>query len=266
MPRRLHQGLLTLSAALLVPVLMGAKGEGCGGGDNTIFSKSPAPDMAGTWLVSYDDRLDVEITLGGATYTAQLGAQGGMVEIDHEGQPFTFNLDCAREEVVCPSEVWPAEVSFRQDNAIYPHRVWLQVPDQQCDGDLVDPDPAECGPDTNNPECDPVCQGEVTTTTKEAFGTIDEAGENFDVALGVGAASNGVNCLLVGGSYVDGALETEGTSDDGDWEAVGSTGDVITIYTGGCLWAGDPNVDGQTEALVLAASVRFATGYSASKR
>jgi hypothetical protein len=222
--------------------------------------------MAGSWDVTYDDRLDVEITIGGVVYEQQLGAQGGVIDIDHDGQPFRFDLDCSREAVVCPSEVWPAQVSFRQDNETYPHRVWLQLPDQECDGQLVEPDPSECGGDTNNPDCDDVCDGDIVPTTREAFGTIDEKGETWAVALGVGLASNGVNCVLLGGSYAEGNLQTDGTADDGDWEAVGTSGDVVTDYTGGCLWAGDPNMDSQTEALVLAARVRFATGFSATKQ
>lgn len=265
MPRKTYRALIVVAAALSTPILMGAKAKGCGG-DSTVFSKSDAPSMAGVWDVTYDDRLDLEITIGGAVYTEQLGPQGGSVTIDHDGQPFTFELNCAREEVVCPSEVWPAEVSFRQDNETYPHRVWLQVPDQECDGQLVEPEPSECGPGTNNEDCDRVCDGEVITTTKEAFGTIDEPGESFAVALGIGIASNGVNCVLLGGSYAEGDLDTEGSAEDGDWEAVASTGDVVTDYSGGCLWAGDPNMDGQLEALVLGARVRIATGFDASKR
>jgi hypothetical protein len=36
-----------------------------------------------------------------------------------------------------------------------------------------------------------------------------------------------------------------------------------TIDSGGCLWAGDPNMDGQLEAFVVGASVRFSAGFSA---
>jgi hypothetical protein len=253
--------------AALSPGLIAAKGKGCGGdgNDNTIFSTSPAPDMSGSWQVSYDDRLDIEITLGGAVYERQLGAQGGTITIDHDGQPITFNLDCTRPEVVCPSEVWPATVTFRQDDPTYPHRVWMKVPQSECQGQLVDPDPATCGPNTHNPDCEKVCDGESVTNTHESFGTIDEPGEEFWLALGAGIASNGINCVLLGGSFVDGNLVTEGSAEGEDWEAVSASGDVVTNYAGGCLWAGDPNMDGQLEALVLGASVRFATGFTATR-
>lgn len=221
--------------------------------------------MSGAWAVSYEQGFSVAITLGGATYTSELGPQGGTVTIDHEGQPITFDLDCSREDVVCPSEVWPAQVSFRQDDADYPHRVWLQVPKQTCSGELVEPVPSECGYDTENPDCEPVCEGEIVTTTQEAFGTIDQAGESFSVGLGAQIASNGINCALLGGSYAEGDLATEGSAEEESWEALVSDGEVVTIFVGGCLWAGDPNDDGSLEALVLGATVRFSTGYHAEK-
>jgi hypothetical protein len=266
MSNTIIRGLFLVSAVMAMPVLMGAKGNGCGGGGNPAFDQSAAPNMAGDWSVAYDDALDVEITIGGATYAETLGAQGGVVTINHNGKPFTFNLDCSREAVVCPSEVWPSEVGFRQDNPKFPHRVWLQIPTQSCATTLVEPDPSSCGPNTSNPECAPVCDGEVVTSYKEAFGTIDNAGDSFTVALGVGLASNGVNCLLLGGSYAEGDLQTTGGADEDSWEAVATEGDVVTIYSGGCLWAGDPNMDGELEALAIGASVRFATGFSAKKQ
>lgn len=251
----------TLLAVSMVPLLGGAEG-GCG----AAFSSSPAPDMSGDWAVVYDDTFEVEIELGGAVYTETLGATGGVVNLTHEDQPLTFELDCTRPEVVCPSEVWPANVAFRQDDAMYPHRVWLQVPSQTCMGELVDADPAECGADTTNPDCDQVCDGEIATSTREAFGTIDEPGENFTVLLGGGIATNGVNCVLVGGSIAEGPLTTSGDAEGEDWlvEEVRG-GSVVTTYAGGCLWAGDPDMDAELEALVIGAKVRISTGYDATR-
>ena len=251
---------------LLLPLLTGAKGKGCGGEDDpAIFSTSPAPDMSGSWGVSYDDRLDIEITIGGAVYTEEIGPQGGTVTIDHDGKPITFDFDCARPEVVCPSEVWPADVSMRQDDPKYPHRVWLQVPSTECSGNLVEPDPASCGAETNNPDCEEVWDGETITTTREAFGTIDEGGDDFWLGLNATVASNGVNCLLIGGSVAQGELTTEGSAETSDWKVTGAKGDVVTVFAGGCLWVGDPNMDGELEALVLGGSIRMATGFSAAR-
>ncbi|MCA9621590.1 MAG: hypothetical protein KC731_21355 [Myxococcales bacterium] len=254
---------LTLIAltTLTLPSLMGARGDGC---NRTAFSRSPAPDMTGTWDVQYDDQLDVEVTIGGVTHTASTGTQGGLVTIDHDGQPFTFDLRCEREEIVCPSEVWPKSVAFRQDDERYPHRVWMQVTKQECSGEMVAPDMQSCGEGTPNPNCEDVCDGEVQTVTREAFGTIDEEGTRFTLGLGLGAASNGVNCAMLGGSYVDGDLETTGDADS-DWQAVSSTGEVVAVYAGGCMWVADANDDGQKEALAVGAQLRFATGFSAEK-
>jgi hypothetical protein len=245
-------------------MLGGADGDGCGG---AAFSESPAPDMSGDWAVAYDDSFTVAIELGGAVYTEEIGTAGGTIAIEHEGQPLSFDLDCTRPEVVCPSEVWATEVAIRQDDAMYPHRIWLQVPEQTCDGALVDPDPAECGADTLNPDCEQVCDGEITTTTKEAFGTIDEPGESFTLLLGAGIATNGLNCVLVGGSVARGPLTTSGTAEDGDWVVEEVRGGTIdTTYAGGCLWAGDPDMDAELEALVLGAKVSISTGYAATRR
>jgi len=41
---------------------------------------------------------------------------------------------------------------------------------------------------------------------------------------------------------------------------------LVTVgYGGGCLWAGDPNMDGELEALVVGASVTFTTGFSGAR-
>ncbi|MBW2456031.1 MAG: hypothetical protein JRI68_16050 [Deltaproteobacteria bacterium] len=257
-------GMLMIAALLAIPVLTGAKGQGCA--NSPAFTSDPAPDMTGAWDVTYDDRLDVEITIGGVVYEKSLGVEGGAFTIDHEGQPITFDFDCSREEVICPSEVWPGQVSFRQDDELHPHRVWLQLPAQECDGPLVEPAPSECGPGTQNESCDPVCDGEMIATTKEAFGTINTAGDTFAVALGVGIASNGYNCALLGGSYAEGSLDTEGSAEEEDWQAVGTQGDVVTDYSGGCLMGDDVNLDGEVEAAVLGARVRLATGFTAVKQ
>jgi hypothetical protein len=39
-------------------------------------------------------------------------------------------------------------------------------------------------------------------------------------------------------------------------------GIVTVAYAGGCLWAGDPNLDGQLEALLIGASVKFTSGFT----
>src|SRR5690349_20995535 len=95
--------LSTFSFALLalpaLPLMMGAQGDGCAAG-----STSAAPDVRGTWAIDYDDTIGVEVKIGGAVYTRELGPNGGGFTVTHQGRPFSFNLDCSRPDVVCPSE------------------------------------------------------------------------------------------------------------------------------------------------------------------
>jgi hypothetical protein len=253
-----------LSAVLFaaaLPSLMGARGDGCAAG-----SQSPAPDVTGEWRIMYDDVIGVEITIGGSVYTAELGAQGGAFTIDHQGNPLTFDLDCARPEVLCPSEQWPAQVTVEQRNTRYEHQMIVTLPMQSCSGALVAADPDECGSDTNNPNCDDVCTGDIVVNEREVFGVIGERGESFRLYLGGGIATNGINCALLGWSVADADLGTVGAADTADWEALTMDRGIVTVgYAGGCLWAGDPNMDGELEALVLGASIKFTTGFVGDK-
>jgi hypothetical protein len=256
--------LVALSLAMLAPALMGARGEGCGG---AAFSMTPAPNVEGQWDVTYDDMIGIEITLGGAVYTEEIGATGGAFTIDHEGTPITFDLDCARPEVVCPSETWPATATLEQRNAEYPHRMFVQLPRQTCSEATVPAEPAECGDSTLNPDCADVCMGDIVTTTTEHFGVINEEGDHFDVLLGAGVATNGVNCALLGVSAAGADLVNVGTPMEEDWESTAMEGGVVTVaYAGGCLWAGDPDDDGTVEAIVIGAGVKFTTGFTAVKQ
>ena len=245
-----------LLAAL--PLLMGARGDGCAAG-----SKSPAPDVTGAWDIEYDDVLGIEVTIGGATYTDELGPQGGSFTIDHQGLPITFDLDCARADVLCPSEAWPQTVYAEQRNTTYEHQMIVTLPTQYCTGSLVAADPAECGPDTHNPDCAAVCDGEVLVRDEERFGVIGENGETFRLYLGAGLVTNGINCALLGWSVADADLVNSGSATDGDWQAEAMDLGLVTVgYAGGCLWAGDPDADGELEALVIGAGVKFTTGFT----
>lgn len=246
---------------ILLPCLGGAKG--CG--DSPAFSRSAAPDLQGSWGITYDDTLGVEIGIGGSVYTQTLTPSGGTFTIMHAGVPITFNLDCSRPEVVCPNETWPTTVSIVQRNATYPHRMFVQIPQQYCTAMEVTPAPADCGAGTLNPDCEPVCSGEVATRVQEAFGVIDEAGTRFDLLLGAGVATNGVNCALLGVSSASASLVTTGSADTGDWRASEMrNGQVAVAYAGGCLWARDAG-SGSLEAVILSASVKFTTGFSAAR-
>lgn len=112
-----------------------------------------------------------------------------------------------------------------------------------------------------------MCDGDIVTRNEERFGVIGENGSSFRLYLGAGIATNGFNCALIGWSVADAALENVGSSSDGDWAAVAMNGGVVEVgYSGGCLWAGDPDMDGDLEALVLGATVKLTTGFVADRR
>lgn len=248
--------------ALVAPMLTGAWGESC----VAIASNTEAPDAEGTWAINYDDTMGVVINIGGAVYAEEIDIQGGAITIDHEGQPITFDLDCSRPEVLCPSEAWPSSVRVEQRTEGLQHQMHVMLPIQECNGELVEADPNLCGWGTANPWCDEVCDGEMVPTEAETFGVINEEGSAFDLLLGATAATNGVNCALLGVSLAAADLDLIGSAETNDWEAVGMmNGEVTTGYAGGCLWAGDPDEDDELEAMVLAATITFTTGFDGTK-
>ncbi len=243
----------------MLPLAMGAQGDGC-----AANSTSAAPDVRGTWAIDYDDMIGVEVKIGGAVYNAELGAAGGSVTINHQGKPYTFNLDCGRPDIVCPSEAWPTKVVVEQRDIQHQHQMIVNLPAATCMGTLTKPAPGTCGAGTSNPNCDLVCDGGVTVSTRETFGVIGEAGNSFRLYLGAGVVTNGINCALLGYSLADADLTTAGTKGE-DWEATDMTGGLVTIgYAGACLFAG--TMDGATQAALVGAEVKFTTGFTGVKQ
>jgi hypothetical protein len=243
---------------LVLPFAMGAKGDGC-----AANSTSPAPDVRGTWGIEYDDRIGVEVKIGGAVYTEELGAGGGSVTINHAGRPYTFDLACSRPDIVCPSEAWPNQVVIEQRNIDRQHQMIVNLPAAKCSSELTQPAPGTCGAGTSNPNCDLVCGGDVTIRTTESFGVIGEAGESFRLYLGAGVVTNGINCAMLGYSLADADLVTEGKGEEA-WEATEMERGLVTIgYAGGCLFAGD--INGEDRAVVIGAEVKFTTGFTGTK-
>jgi hypothetical protein len=242
-----------------LPFLMGAQGDGCAAG-----SRSPAPDVRGTWAIDYDDEIGVEVKIGGAVYTAELGATGGTVTINHAGKPYSFDLDCARPDVVCPSEAWPKQVLIEQRDVMHQHQMVVNLPSAQCDEALTQPAPGTCGSGTSNPSCDLVCGGDITVKTAQAFGVIGESGDSFRLFLGGGIVTNGINCAMLGYSVADADLENVGTKGS-DWEAVGMNAGLVTVgFSGACLFAGQ--VNGTNQALLVGAELKFTTGFTGAKQ
>jgi hypothetical protein len=248
-----------LGPAAAIPLLLGARG-GCG----PVTSTEPAPDVNGSWAVTYDDTLGVEIRLGGAVYQAEMPAEGGSVTITHDGTTFELDLDCGRTEIVCPSEAWPESVVVEQREAEYPHRMWVRIPQQTCSGTMRAPTENECGEGTLNPDCEEICEGEIITTEADTFGLINEEGTRFDLLLGAGVATNGINCALLGVSSAHADLVSTGSAATEDWTAQEmANGEVVAAYGGGCLWYDDGSASEDARALVLGASVTFTTGFTA---
>ena len=255
--------LKTLRLALLasaLPFVMGAQGDGCAAG-----STSAAPDVRGTWGITYDDEIDVEVVIGAAVYNAQLGAAGGSFTINHDGKPYTFDLDCARPDIVCPSEGWPSRVVIEQRDVSHQHQMVVNLPQASCMGTLSKPAPGTCGAGTSNPNCDLVCDGAITVATTEHFGVIGETGESFRLYLGGGIVTNGINCAMLGYSVADASLDTTGAASSMDWEATGMSAGLVTVgYAGACLYAG--TVDGTNQALLAGAEIKFTTGFTGAKQ
>jgi hypothetical protein len=242
-----------------LPFLMGAQGDGCAAG-----SATPAPDVTGTWANNYDDTIGVEVKIGGAVYNAELGAAGGSFTINHQGKPYTFNLDCARPDIVCPSEAWPDRVVIEQRDVQHQHQMIVNLPQASCMGTMTKPAVGTCGAGTSNPNCDLVCDGGVTVKTQETFGVIGESGDTFRLYLGGGIVSNGINCAMLGYSVADASLEL--TGDKGvDWEATAMNAGLVTVgYSGACVFAG--TVDGTNQAVLVGAEVKFTTGFVGDKQ
>jgi hypothetical protein len=255
---------LSLRSALVVgllPLCVAAKGDGC-----ATNSRTPAPDVSGEWAIVYDDSMDVTIKIGGAVYEANVGVAGGVIDITHDGQPLSFDLDCSKPAIVCPSEAWPETITVEQRNVQFEHRMIVTLPEQTCTGSLVPADPAECGSGTLNENCEDVCDGDIGVTNRERFGVIGENGDSFRLYLGAGIATNGINCALLAVSIADADLGNSGEEGGEDWRAETMEAGLVTVgYGGTCLWAGDPNMDGQLEALLLSASIEFNTGFTGDR-
>jgi hypothetical protein len=253
---------LTSSGLLAGLLLSGiaARGDGC-----AVASSSPAPDVTGPWAITYGDDIDVEINLGGTVYREKVSAEGGAVTVVYKGTPISFDIDCSRPEVLCPSESWPKTIEIEQREAKAEHQMIVTLPMQRCDGTLIDPKAESCGEGTLNPDCEQVCDGETVIEEREAFGVIGEAGESFRLYLGAGVATNGFNCAALSWSVADADLVTEEEGTEA-WRATEMENGTVTLgYGGGCFWVGQVDSDPELEGVVLSASVTFTTPFTGSR-
>ncbi len=77
------------------------------------FAGSLSPDFSGMWDVTYDDAMAIEVRVGEERLRANISDEGGPVAFRDGGTEIAFDVDCARPELVCPSEVWPRELPLK---------------------------------------------------------------------------------------------------------------------------------------------------------
>lgn len=276
MKRRIALTLLALTLAVLFAMAPGR----CGVAAEGFFSDLPAPDVQGTWQVEYDDRIDVEVTIGGAAYIGFIDGTYGTVAFTHDGSPFDLDLDCDDPLITCPSELFPAEVEFEQRHmADQPHQLHMTVNDQECDGEWRLPVEAdgECGGDTGLDCAEQLCDGDIIEVGKTTVGSISNPdppsplpGSTPRYAMGVvlagGIAIPTANCILVAGSYADADIVYDGVYDpeENTMDAHQFADGVITVvYRGACFW-GAAYAEATGLAL-LGAEIRLTTGFTATK-
>lgn len=81
-----------------------------GGCDKARSSALPLPDFQGTWDVTFDDEVAVDVRMGDKMLHGRVDGEKGTLELDDGGQPVSLKLDCAASELVCPAEVLPREL------------------------------------------------------------------------------------------------------------------------------------------------------------
>ena len=96
---------LTYALVAMVGLLAGC-GKGRAGTLSTNF--------AGTWDLTYDDAIEVTVRTGEREMEIQIGGEGGRVAMADGGVDFA--IDCSREDVTCPSEVWPRELKLDDES------------------------------------------------------------------------------------------------------------------------------------------------------
>jgi hypothetical protein len=67
-------------------------------------------------------------------------------------------------------------------------------------------------------------------------------------------------------SLADADLVSTGGPRSGDWVSNSMEAGLVTVgFAGGCLWAGDPDMDQDLEALVIGAGLKFTTGFTGER-
>jgi hypothetical protein len=238
-------GLCALIAG--APVLMGQRGGGCGGGGGGgDGGTAEIPDMSGQWTLTFNDDLSVEVDVAGTVYNPALGGGESTVTVTHDGQPITYNVDCSRELIVCPSELLPPVVTITQTR-VNPRQVSVEITEQECRGEVAEG----------------MCTGTVVERTTTRNGTITADGTGFTIILGGGVVVAG-SCALLAISVANGDLVTSGSGSTLRADSI-ANGELITAFAGGCLVAGMADLDPGIEAAAVGATIQLRSTYTATR-
>ncbi|MFH1435271.1 MAG: hypothetical protein ABIJ56_06110 [Pseudomonadota bacterium] len=268
---------IIMAAAVMATLSIGARK--CGEGINNWFSENPAPDVTGDWNVTYDDEISVEIDIGGEVYSDVIGAEGGTITFTHDGNEVSLDLDCSKDWIQCPSEVYADQVTLEQRRfQEKPHQVHMTITEIGCATELREPVEAdgECDSDDPKRPCDIMICDEPAEETKTTIGDISDPGNTTDdhpafdirLLLGGGIAVPTANCILVAGSEATADIAYTGSYDVNATEAEMTAtklenGEIRTTYAGACFWFEEVEYSEELQAALLGASITFKTGYTA---
>lgn len=235
----IHGAVLALG---LSPFLMAPS---CGGGGDP----TNVPDVGGAWSLTFADDLAFEVDIGGTIYNPTLAGGSDQITVTHDGMPVSFNVDCARDLIACPSELLPPVVTLTQARA-NPRSVSLSVTESSCRGGEI---------------VEGMCTGTLVEQTSTREGSISEDGRSFTIVLGGGAAVAG-SCALLTISLAEGDFTTSGSAAGGDLRAESiMNGTLSTAFGGGCLVVGMADLDPALEAAAVGASIKMTSSFTATR-
>ncbi|MBK8480897.1 MAG: hypothetical protein IPL40_06945 [Proteobacteria bacterium] len=219
-------------SGLTLLVLQGAAGDkgGCGGGlDNR--AGEPGLEVGGAagadWDVSYGDALEVLVKNGAVVVSSQALSLATGGTFDLAGTTVELRALCARGDIACPEDVFPARVRMTQPGSKL-HLLYVTF--------------NQVGP------LDALTQATL-------LGNVD-SDYDFSIALGVGAAGAG-SCGLLKVSYATGTI----AHDDAEPPRGSAlSGEIVTAYAGGCIALG------QQGSAAAGLTVEFRLPFSAKRR
>lgn len=89
-------------------IVLALAGAGC----TRSYAAAPRPDLAGVWDIVYDDYVDAELRTADGVQRMRVAREGGRLVAKGPRGTIVLAIDCAREDLICPHEVWPAELTL----------------------------------------------------------------------------------------------------------------------------------------------------------